>query len=138
MKQCKNCGKPIRNNLAFCSSACIREYRNKKESKSDSEMNMESDTPFTDYAKKNSPKKEPEKQEQKQVKNNEFGDNPDFQILLSGDGMNRRDHNIDVIKNYVIAGLGFNDIWRRVRRKLTSRRLEEYYNIVLDEIKGER
>ena len=26
-KQCKNCGKPIRNDLVFCSSSCIREYR---------------------------------------------------------------------------------------------------------------
>jgi len=26
-KQCKNCGKPIRNDLTFCSSSCIREYR---------------------------------------------------------------------------------------------------------------
>ena len=26
-KQCKICGKPIRNDLTFCSSSCIREYR---------------------------------------------------------------------------------------------------------------
>lgn len=68
-KQCKNCGKDIRNDLTFCSSACIHEYRNRKESKSDSEMNMESETPFTEHAKKNSPKKEPKKTEPKKERN---------------------------------------------------------------------
>jgi hypothetical protein len=32
-KECRNCGKPIRSDLDFCSASCIREYRNKKEGK---------------------------------------------------------------------------------------------------------
>jgi hypothetical protein len=30
-KECKNCGKPIRSDLTFCSASCIKEYRSKKE-----------------------------------------------------------------------------------------------------------
>jgi hypothetical protein len=32
-KNCKNCGKPIRSDLTFCSASCTREYKNKKEGK---------------------------------------------------------------------------------------------------------
>lgn len=147
-KYCKECGKPISNNLTFCSAKCIREFKF-KEKNPDKTMNRydgskfidnnESEESATDYMKRReAEKKSGKKTEQKQVKNNEVKNDLDFQILLTGDGMKRRDHNIDVIKNYALIGLSFNEIWKRVRRKLTSGRLEEYYNIVLDEINGER
>lgn len=150
-KFCKECGKPIRDDLTFCSAKCIHEYRYKQEHPEDTLTNalgetiikssVEVEESATEYMRRRQKEKKSGKTKQTEVKNNENNkvrNDLDFQILLSGDGMQRRDHNIDVIKNYALSGLSFNEIWKRVRRKLTSRKLEEYYNIVLDEINGER
>jgi predicted nucleic acid-binding Zn ribbon protein len=58
-KYCEECGKPIPNDLTFCSAKCIREYRFKKEHPQErrtfvkaEELNMDSETPFTDYVHK--------------------------------------------------------------------------------------
>lgn len=56
---------------------------------------------------------------------------------LAGDGMIRRDHNIDRVKNLIKSGLSYNEIYRRARRYFRSKTFDEYYHIALDEINAE-
>ncbi len=60
--------------------------------------------------------------------------NSDFTFFMSGDGMIRREHNIDVFKNLIKAGLSYQQIVRKARKKFRSKTIEEYYGIALDEV----
>ena len=53
-----------------------------------------------------------------------------------GEGMSRRDHNIEVIKNLIEAGHSYQEISRIARRFFTPRKFNEYYEIAIDEIKN--
>jgi hypothetical protein len=55
---------------------------------------------------------------------------------MSGDGMIRREHNIEVVKNLIKSGLSYEEIIKRARKKFRSRTIDEYYGIALDEIKN--
>lgn len=59
-----------------------------------------------------------------------------FNFWMSGDGMIRREHNIEVVKNLIKSGLNYEEIIKRARKKFRSRTINEYYGIALDEIKN--
>ena len=53
-----------------------------------------------------------------------------------GEGMSRRDHNIEVIKKLIESGYSYQQIFRIARRFFTSKKFNEYYDIAIDEIKN--
>jgi len=58
-----------------------------------------------------------------------------FDFWMSGDGMIRREHNIDVVKEMIQSGLTYEEIIKRARKKFRSRTIDEYYSIALDEVR---
>jgi len=148
-KYCKNCNKELPKGLDahFCSAKCIREYRFKKEHPDKvmndglgrtfvkAEYKSEVEESATEYMKRRKvEKKAGKKTEQKQVKNNGL-DKPVF--WMKGDGMIRREHNIDEVKRLILSGLSYQDIIRISRKHFQSSTINEYYEIAFDEINGE-
>jgi hypothetical protein len=53
---------------------------------------------------------------------------------IQGEGMSRRNHNIDIVKQCILQGDSYQQIWMKCGRYFTSRKFDEYYNFALDEI----
>ena len=53
---------------------------------------------------------------------------------LKGEGMNRRNRNIETIKDLIKSGLSYQQIFRKARKYFTFKKFDEYYEIALDEI----
>ncbi|HKZ93547.1 MAG TPA: DUF2116 family Zn-ribbon domain-containing protein [Candidatus Bathyarchaeia archaeon] len=53
---------------------------------------------------------------------------------IQGEGMSRRNHNIDIVKKCILQGDTYQQIWMKCGRYFTSRKFDEYYNFALDEI----
>lgn len=110
MRQCRNsCGKETSDNTQFCSIECATQYKDKVESR----------------------RKSIKRPETANIQNN----NIDKNVFWSkGDGMVRRNHNIDIIKNLMISGKNYPEIVRSARRFLTTNKIDEYYEIAQDEV----
>jgi len=55
---------------------------------------------------------------------------------VKGEGMSRRYHNIEIMKDLINSGLSYQQIVRISRKYFTSKIIDEYYDIALDEIKN--
>jgi len=55
---------------------------------------------------------------------------------VQGEGMSRRNHNIDIVKQCILHGDTYQQIWMKSGRYFTSKKFDEYYNFALDEIKN--
>jgi hypothetical protein len=64
----------------------------------------------------------------------EDGHNSNSVFFLKGEGMNRRFQNIEAIKNLIKSGYSYQQIVRMSRKYFTSKTLNEYYDIALDEV----
>jgi hypothetical protein len=53
---------------------------------------------------------------------------------IQGEGMSRRNHNISIIKQCILQGDIYQQIWMKCGRYFTSKKFDEYYNFALDEI----
>lgn len=53
---------------------------------------------------------------------------------LKGEGMNRRNRNIETVKDLIKSGLSYQQIFRKARKYFTFKKFDEYYEIALDEI----
>ena len=53
-----------------------------------------------------------------------------------GEGMDRRCHNINIIKQLIKQGLSYKQIFRQARKYFTSKIFNEYYDIAIDEIRN--
>jgi hypothetical protein len=56
---------------------------------------------------------------------------------MKGDGMIRRENNINEIKRLIESGYSYQDIIRVSRKYFSARRINEYYDIAQDEINVE-
>lgn len=54
---------------------------------------------------------------------------------IQGEGMSRRNHNIEIIKQLIMKGETYQQIWMKCGRYFTSKKFDEYYNFALNEIK---
>lgn len=141
-KNCQNCGKPMPSGLKFCSKQCVDAFKSGIEGP----KSLDVSETVEDIMRRD--RKEAKEAKFKEVcpestkvledikavpmlnekpKNNSV-------FFMSGDGMIRRDGNIEVVKNLIISGLNYEKIFRIARRKFTARTFNEYYNIALDEI----
>ena len=53
---------------------------------------------------------------------------------IQGEGMSRRNHNINIVKQCILQGDTYQQIWMKCGRYFTSKKFDEYYNFALDEI----
>jgi hypothetical protein len=122
---CQNCGKPTEGGK-FCSPECGELFFRKPEGAKP--LMVKQDNDF----KKALPLSA------KILKEEENKNNSDFDFFMSGDGMVRREHNIDVVKDMIEAGLSYVEIILKARKKFRSRTINDYYSIALDEIRREK
>lgn len=54
---------------------------------------------------------------------------------IKGEGMTRRYHNIEIVKQLIESGLSYQEIVRIALRYFTPKLINQYYDIALDEIK---
>lgn len=62
--------------------------------------------------------------------------NSDSVFWVKGEGMTRRYHNIGIVKQLIQSGLSYQQIVRIARRYFTTKLINQYYDIALDEIKN--
>ena len=67
-------------------------------------------------------------------KSNKKRNNLDSIFWLKGEGMNRRNLNIETVKDLIKSGLSYQQIFRKARKYFTFKKFNEYYEIALDEI----
>jgi hypothetical protein len=120
---CQNCGKPIESGK-FCSTECSELFFRKPEGAKPLAVKQDNDF------KKAFPLSA------KILKEEENKINPDSIFWSKGEGMNRRCHNIDQIKDLISSGLSYQQIVRVARKYFNSKKIDEYYDIALDEIKN--
>ena len=54
-----------------------------------------------------------------------------------GEGMSRRSHNINAVKDLILKGLSYQEIWNIAGLYFTSKKFDEYYNFALNSIEAE-
>ena len=59
-------------------------------------------------------------------------------FITKGAGEKKRSHNIEAIKQLILKGFNYQQIWQTARKYITPKTFNEYYQIAFEEVEAEK